>query len=119
MGRLKLDGEGRYIQGPAVGKVALLLHHGAKRRPMPRKFPLGPGRQLVCVVVNGAFDAALWIQDEIDFQRCRTSDTRLKVWLEIGNDPLFQADRDPIEMRSDDGRPQVPVGARRLVGGQP
>lgn len=93
---LTLDGEGRYIQGPNCGKVAMLIAAGAHRmvRP-PRRFPPRRGRQFVCVVITRDYDAALWVQDDVDFQRCRDETERLTVWLEMKTDALVNAERLP------------------------
>jgi hypothetical protein len=98
---LTLDADGRYIQGIDCGKVAMLLSEGARRRSPPRKFPLRRGRQLICVVVNRDYDAALWVQDDVDFQRCRDETERLTVWLEMKTEPLVSADRLPAEQTVD------------------
>ena len=100
---LTLDAEGRYIQGPDTGKVAMILAAGAHRmvRP-PRRFPPRRGRQLICVVINRGYDAAMWVQDEVDFQRCKRDDGRLVVWLEMKTQVLVNADRLPeIQKLSD------------------
>lgn len=91
---LTLDAGGRYIQGPDCGKVAMLLAAGAHRmvRP-PRRFPPRRGRQLVCVAVTRDYDTALWVQDDVDFQRCKRDDGRLIVWLEMKTETLVSAKR--------------------------
>lgn len=97
--KLTLNGEGRYIQGPDVGKVAYLQGHGAKIRRKPRKWPPRKGRQFVAVVVNQSFDAALWIQDESDFERCRAAgEARLVVWLEMASELLVTAEREDLKL---------------------
>lgn len=99
---LVLDADGRYIQGADCGKVAMLLAAGARRRKTPRKFPLRRGRQLICVVVNRGYDAALWVQDDVDFQRCKRDDGRLVVWLEMKTEALVNAERLPEAKRVSD-----------------
>ncbi len=96
---LTLDGEGRYIQGEDCGKVAMLLAAGARRRRAPRKFPLRRGRQLICVAITRYYDAALWVQDAVDFQRCTRDDGRPVVWLEMKSDALVNAERLPPKQK--------------------
>lgn len=100
---LTLDADGRFIQGPDCGKVAMLLAAGAHRmvRP-PRRFPPRRGRQFVCVVITRDYDAALWVQDDVDFQRCKRDDGRLVVWLEMKTDALVNAERLPETKRVSD-----------------
>ena len=104
---LTLDGEGRYIQGSDTGKVSMLLSEGARRRRAPRKFPLRRGRQLVCVFIERDHDAALWVQDDSDFQRCLAATDRHVVWLEMSTKALVNADRLPAIQRLGDYEPQV------------
>ena len=77
----------------------MLIEAGAKRRSLPRKFPLRRGRQLVCVVITRDYDTALWVQDPEDFQRCRDETGRLTVWLEMKTDALVNAERLPPKQR--------------------
>ncbi len=99
---LTLDGEGRYIQGIDCGKVAMLLEAGAKRIKVPRRFPPRAGWQYVAVAIDDTHDAALWIQDEQDFQRCRDETDRLTVWLEMKTAALVNAERLPPEQKVSD-----------------
>ena len=112
---LTLDGEGRYVQGPTFGKAEYLVSQGAKRRRKPNAFPLGKGRQLIAVVRNPAFEAALWVQDDIDWKRVKRIDDRPVVWLEIPNEPLFTAEREPLERVLDEGAAR-PFDGGRAIG---
>jgi len=96
---LTLDADGRYIQGPDCGKVAMLLDAGAKRRVPPRRFPPRAGRQYVAVEIQGTHDAALWVQDDVDFKRCKRDDDRFIVWLEMETEPLVSAGRLPPDQK--------------------
>lgn len=94
--QLLLDAEGRYLQGPPKEKIQMLIVAGAKRPRAPRAFPIREGMQLVCIIDRGPFEAALWVQDTHDLGRCRDSFNQtpeLVTWFEIGNEPLFYADR--------------------------
>lgn len=94
--RLVLDHEGRYVQGPVLGKPAILQAAGAKKRTKPPSFPVGRGKQLVCVFVPGSHDRALWVQDDEDWIRClKLADAApdIVAWFSIDNAALFQADR--------------------------
>ena len=102
--KLLLDANGRYIQGPDFGKVEMLEDHGAKRRTRrPSKFPLGPGRQMIAVVFNECFEAALWVQDDSDFLRIINTTVRRVVWLDMKNEKLFEANRRVRESKPDPG----------------
>lgn len=99
---LTLDANGLYIQGADTGKVAMLLEAGAKRIKVPRRFPPRVGWQYVAVAIHDTYDAALWVQDDVDFQRCKGDDIRLIVWLEIKTEALVSAERLPEVKRVSD-----------------
>ena len=109
--KLILSADGIWIQGPDHAMVNMLLEAGAKIRRAPRKFPIREGMQLICVEDRIWYDAAMWVHDDTDCGRCRTMhDDRpaLITWLEIKNEALFTATREPWEkVIADHDRPRA------------
>ena len=84
---------GYYIQTPgiALGKAAYLVEEdGAETIPMPLSFTDIPeDRALVCVVSNGAFEAAAYVYNEAEFYDFNLpEDRRPRIWLTM---PLERA----------------------------
>jgi hypothetical protein len=106
---LKLNGEGRYVQGPAFGKDAMLLaEHGVVEitvstypdwgRAGAPVWPLADGRELVAWVDRHAFEAALWIQDRHDYDRVVRALQGGDVvrWFVVDRDRFEEASRAPV-----------------------
>ncbi len=116
MSGLKLDGEGRYLVEPKIGIVAALVAEGAVRLARkPRKFPLGEGRQLVAVGIFSGRDAGLWITDPEDFADVQGFPA--VVWLDVPNAPLFEADREPLQLGVDSAHTRIEAGPPSPIGG--
>lgn len=114
--KLLLNGEGRYVQGPDLGKVQMMKDAGGVIRTGRRQFPIKEGWQLLAIVDNVDFEACLWVQDQIDFDRCvRTDDGngRPVTWMEIENKALFDADRQPLKKRCASAESAGPVTLMR------
>lgn len=74
---------GFYIEGPTKGKVSMLLKViGARIIKQPKEWQ----NDLVCVVDNGAFEAAMYVYDPSEFGRVvdrEDDDNRPHVWLTV------------------------------------
>jgi len=77
---------GFYIQGPTKNKAAfIIVNYGGKIIAPPEKFsdiPKDVG--LICVVDNGAFEAAAFVYDEKEFEAFGSSsdsDFRPRTWM--------------------------------------
>lgn len=69
------------------GKARQLVEHGAVQVEQPASLAfVTPGQALVCVVDNVAFEAAAWVDTDMDFVTATRPDWRSKVWLEIDRD---------------------------------
>lgn len=73
---LKLCREKRYIQGDLFSKIEIIQEHGGKAisKAEAMGWPLKGGVELVAVLQNASFDAALWIRDHDDHRRVMTND---------------------------------------------
>jgi hypothetical protein len=74
---------GYYIQTPGLsGKAAYLReHHGAIAVEPVEPSALPPDRAIVCVVANGAYDAAGYCFDDAEFAAFALPDGRKREWL--------------------------------------
>ena len=75
---------GFYIEGPTVGKAAYLVkEHGAELTNSCMLWEDIPdGKAAICVVLNGAWDAAAYCFSEKEFDEWHDfSDPRPKTWL--------------------------------------
>jgi hypothetical protein len=77
---LKLNDERRYVQGPDLGKDAMLLAESGVEEITESTYPdwgraggpvwpLADGRELVAWIDRHAFESVLWIQYGIDYDR--------------------------------------------------
>lgn len=85
-GKLLLDFQGRYIQGPRFAKAAWIQALGAVeiKKPNREEYPPGPDHwRFVCIVRGLQFDAALMITDERDWLRCLAEVDRPTRWFLI------------------------------------
>lgn len=83
---------GYYIQGPTKGKAAFIcqtyggfltsLQHG--RETIKER----PDLALICVVDNGAFEAAGFAYDERELEAFANDDGRAKTWLLLDRDKV-------------------------------
>jgi hypothetical protein len=77
-----------YIQGPAKGKVQYIKNAGGIQLELVPQH-LAPTGSYVCVVDNGAFEAAAVVNGERDLEDfCHPSDMRPKWWLHVDDDTL-------------------------------
>jgi hypothetical protein len=74
---------GYYIQGPTKGKATQLTMFGATSIPCPKRFEDIPSdKALICIVDNGAFEAAAYCFSECEFKAfSRCDDPRPKQWM--------------------------------------
>jgi hypothetical protein len=67
-----------------TGKAEYLIsEYGARRVPPPRSFrDIPAGKALICVVGNGAFEAAAFVYNEAEYRAfTKPGDFRPKTWL--------------------------------------
>ena len=77
---------GFYIPGPSFGKAEILLReHGATEIPPPLSLaPIASDKALICVVSNGAFEAAGYAFNQSEFEAFTLpEDRRPKRWFVI------------------------------------
>jgi len=76
---------GLYLNpGKDAGKADQLIGLGADESagPPASLTDVPEDKELICVVTNGAWDAALWVRDQLKFEICLDpSDPRPKRWL--------------------------------------
>lgn len=68
--------EGNPFKSIWLGDLEGVLAYGGK-------VPLLDGYHLVCIVNNGSFEAAKWVQSTADLHRFSIEDGRPKLWLNI------------------------------------
>lgn len=74
---------GWYIQGPALGKAKYIMdNHDAIRIPVPKSYSEIPeGYAMICVVLNGPFEAAGFAINESEFKVFTGLDDRPREFL--------------------------------------
>ncbi|MGB5811745.1 MAG: hypothetical protein WBG86_14505 [Polyangiales bacterium] len=97
---LMLNAERRYIQALPFTKVAVIQHHGGYEitKGSATRWPRKEGKELVAVVDNGAFDAAVWVQDQRDHDDVMREFTRPIRFFEIASEELTDAEVAPDNM---------------------
>ena len=68
--------EGNPFKSIWLGDLDGVLVYGSRA-------PILEGYHLVCIVNNGSFEAAKWIQNTADLSRFSIDDGRPKLWLNI------------------------------------
>jgi hypothetical protein len=84
---------GYYIQGPATGKAWHILDTiGGRIIPQPATFAPEAGQAIICVVNNGAFEAAGLVWRAAEFVAFTSpDDPRSKIWLSVPKEAAHKA----------------------------
>lgn len=86
MGKYINESKGKVL--PALGKAITLINDGAEQIEEPKQFEKG----LVCVVNNGMFDAAAYVDTSSTLDAFKRKDGRPRIWLKLSIDHLKRTD---------------------------
>lgn len=76
---------GYYINGIGTSYQEKISNLVEKHQAEVIEKPLEWKENLVCVVNNGMFGAAAWMNDDREFQQWLSNDGRDKIWLIVPN----------------------------------